>query len=296
VRPTEEPLTPAAQFKRAHSKPGLGQSALPDAAPVAPAAKLESEHRFSFSLRALLRRVPGRDTKSLADHLQGEAADAEIRPASWQRHDALVIIGALTLFALGASWYRVLTAPQLSTYSQLGLSMQRPTVFLPPRNVARVTERLAAVISRDQVSDRQPEIRGELPYHAEMQSAEEPINRLEVHIMRRPLYKNWRGALALGRASRYGETYWAGDSVEETIDNREWVKTTFRYAYIAHIGDVPKMATGIEYATLNGNLLYVVTFHGSDEEAERLAVLLAPTLSVDTDHPAAEPDKTRARP
>ena len=82
--------------------------------------------------------------------------------------------------------------------------------------------------------------------------------RLEVRIDHRPVYKNWRGALSLARVSRYGDTYWTANSLERSVGGREWVETQFRYAFTAYSGDSPKVATGIEYATLNGDLLYVL--------------------------------------
>ena len=47
------------------------------------------------------------------------------------------------------------------------------------------------------------------------------------------------------------------------------------------------MPTAIEYATINGRLMYVVTVHGDDKTVRRLEALLVPSLKVDPNHPAA---------
>ena len=109
----------------------------------------------------------------------------------------------------------------------------------------------------------------------------------ELRIDKRPGYNNLGAALSLARVSQYGEVYWAAESDDSTIGGRDWLRTRFHYAYKSIDADSPKVATGIEYATLNGGLVYVVTFHGSEKDAESLRALIAPTLAVDANHPAA---------
>jgi hypothetical protein len=212
------------------------------------------------------------------------------RPSGWLRHDVLVLIGALALLATGVLAYRSLTAPRLTEFSRFGLSLERPGTWLPPQAVPPPPSRLAVAAGAQTSSSdarKAPASGEELPYHVVFQSPLSPLARLEIRIDRRPTYGNLRGALGLARVSRYGEVYWAAESDEQTIDGRDWVRTRFQYAYKAGDGDSPKVATGIEYGTVNGNLVYVVTFHGSDAEAERLRALIAPTFAVDPNHPAA---------
>jgi hypothetical protein len=224
------------------------------------------------------------------DEEEGDG-EGDGRPSTWMRHDLLVLIGALALLASGVIAYRSLTAPRLTEFSRFGLSLERPGTWLPPQDVPPPPSRLAAAVGgKDGPPPEARKVRAPeegLPHHVVFQSPLSPLARLEIRIDRRPTYGNLRGALSLARVSRYGEVYWAAESDEQTIDGRDWVRTRFQYAYKAGDGDSPKVATGIEYGTVNGNLVYVVTFHGSDAEAERLRALIAPTFAVDPNHPAA---------
>jgi hypothetical protein len=214
------------------------------------------------------------------------------RPLAWQRHDLLVIAIALAVFAIGAAAQRRLAAPSLLAMDQLGLRLSRPSGWLPPRRVGRPVVGLAARTDAADTGDAglpdpdDPALAA-LPYHILIQSAVDPIARLEIRIAERPTTGNLRSALVLQRVSRHGEAHWAAESTDRTIGGRDWVRTEFRYTYKGSKTDAPRIASGIEYATINGRLLYTVTVHGSDETARRLEALLVPTLAVDANHPAA---------
>ncbi len=197
---------------------------------------------------------------------------------------------ALVLFAVGVVAQRRLSAPSLRPLDQLGLHIASPAGWLPPRRVGRPTGGLVArtgARERPRAGRRAPAAAG-LPYHIQIQSVLDPAARLEIRIAERPTTGNLRSALVLERVSRHGEALWAADSVDSTIGGRDWVRTAYRYAYKGSKSDAPRIATGIEYATINGRLLYAVTLHGrTDADARRLEALLVPTLAVDANHPAA---------
>jgi hypothetical protein len=198
--------------------------------------------------------------------------------------------------------YRSETAPRLVPFAEHGLTMSRPAGWFS-RVVPPSSSPLAAAIGN---AAPVAENAIGLLYHTEFQSPIDPLSRIEIEIARRPRYGNLRNALSLARVSRYGEMYWATEREREslsadrflsarpdkldsleTIGGRDWVRTRFRYAFIAGPVGSPQVATGIEYATLNGGLMYVVTFHGDDKEALRLSNLVAGTLGVDPNHPDA---------
>jgi hypothetical protein len=219
------------------------------------------------------------------------------RPLAWQRHDLLVVVVAVALFAGGVVGQHRLAAPSLSPFDQLGLHIGSPSGWLPARRVGRPAAGLVA--RAEKRGDREPEAAAPereaeqaapagLPYHIQIQSSLDPVARLEIRIAPRPTTGNLRSALVLERVSRHGEALWAAESADRTIGGRDWVRTAFRYAYKGSKTDAPRIATAIEYATINGRLLYTVTFHGaSGGDARRLEALLIPTLAVDANHPAA---------
>lgn len=114
---------------------------------------------------------------------------------------------------------------------------------------------------------------------------------MEILVSERPASGNLRSVLALARVARHGEAHWADESTDRTLAGRDWVRTTFRYTYRAGERDEPTIARAIEYATLNGRLMYVVTIHGDEESAAELEALVVPTLAVDPNHPAALGEK-----
>jgi hypothetical protein len=207
-------------------------------------------------------------------------------PTSRQNHDILVLAVVLVLFAGGVLLQRRLSTPALLPTNELGLHVSRPAGWLPARRVGAPTAGLAAP-DPDDARPRPADAAAGLPYHVVIQSALDPTARLEIRIAERPTTGNLRSALVLQRVSRHGEALWAADSADRTIGGRDWVRTAYRYTYKGSKTDAPRIATGIEYATINGRLLYTVTLHGSAATAPRLEALLVPTLAVDANHPAA---------
>jgi hypothetical protein len=234
-----------------------------------------------------------------------------------------VVVIALLLLAVGSYVYRGLSRTGSAEFRVRGLSFQRPVGFLPPTPVPRATSALAfanelgppladAGPPVDAGPDQSKGKRGDksvpgtdagpppppaipLPtttdtgYHVVYQAPADPLLRLEVRIEDQPLYNNLIGALGVYRSGRYGDTYWAADSRITNIGGRDWTRTKFSYAYRAGFHASPLVAHAVEYASLNSGLIYVVTFHGSPEQASELAERVAPTLSVRTAAPPNQP-------
>ncbi len=192
------------------------------------------------------------------------------RPTFHRRHDLAVLAIALTVLASGILISRSLVETAPRRFDRLGLRLNRPSVFLPPQLVSRPASEDAR-----------------LPYHVIYQAPSDPNLKLEVYADGRPALGNMAAALALHRASLYGDMVWLAGSEDVNIGGRVWLKSRYRYAYKADPFDSPRVATAIEAATLNGSLIYVVTLHGEDDSADELADFVIPTLAVDPNHAAA---------
>jgi hypothetical protein len=195
-------------------------------------------------------------------------------PGAIQRHDLIVVLFALILLAAGAISYRTQTAVERRPLELLGLHLDRPASLLPPRELGGPPTGVAGDGTL-------------LPYHVLYQSPGIAGLRLEIEIDERPSFSNLRAARALARASRFGEMLWTESSEDVKIRGRNWLRTDYVYAYKDHDFDSPKVNKAIELASLNGSLLYVVTAHGDPGAAEALAELVARSLAVDANHPAA---------
>lgn len=211
---------------------------------------------------------------------------AQQPPGPWQRYDLWVVLAALAVFAAGTLTHRSLTAPVTAPLARAGLVLDRPAGWLS-RPVAPPPSPLATAIGRDRAPRAPTAAAAALPYHVVFTSPRDPVDRLEVRIERRPAYDHLRGALALQRVARYGEHHWSAEVGNRSLGGRDWARTRFRYAYQSSKGDSPRIATGVEYALVSGTLLFVVTFHGTDASAVALEALVAPTLEIDANAPAA---------
>ena len=204
-----------------------------------------------------------------------EPPDPKLAPPTlFARHDLTVILLGLALLAAGSLAHRSLTAVTIDRLETLGLALDRPRALLPATAIPSTPAGEAGDGSA-------------LPYHVEYQSPTRSLLRLEILVEPRPTYNNLHAARALDRVSRYGEIYWSEPTESVKIGGRNWLRTQFRYGYKTNSFDSPDVATGVEFATLNGGLLYVVTSHGTPDEASELAALIEPTLTADANHPAA---------
>jgi S1-C subfamily serine protease len=119
-------------------------------------------------------------------------------------------------------------------------------------------------------------------YRAELTSTSAPTARIEVTIDRKPAWSNIVTGLDLDRRTRWGELYTLDDSSVRSIEDHQWLRTTYRFAHVADKGDVPRIDRAVEYATIDREQIYVITFFGTPLEIERIEDIVAPTLRVAT--------------
>ncbi len=203
---------------------------------------------------------------------------AQERPSVWWRYDVLVLIAAATILIVGGAIFRAASAPAMTAFERDGLRFQHPARFLPPADVALPKGPGLVFGSAPTPTTAAPADRGR--FHQSMQSAEFPLARLEVMIVPQPALRSVPTWLAFERRTRYGQFYWTAHSDKVTVGAREWFRTAFEYATSPTANDAPQVATGIEYATLNDGRLYVVTVHGTSQQARLLEDQIHPTLSV----------------
>lgn len=204
----------------------------------------------------------------------------------WQRHDLLVIVAALSLLAIGVAGERHLTDPDMRQVSRLGLGFAVPSGWPEPIAGEDLRGGLigATLIGADDGSepDRTSGLRNVV-----YTSPTDPSAGIEIRIAERSTEGSLRSSLALARIGQHGEALWAAPSVDQTIGGRDWVRTRYRYAFEFRGVDEPRVVTAVEYATINGALVYVVTLRGEPTATARLEHLIIPTLTVDANHPAA---------
>ena len=202
-------------------------------------------------------------------------AGTEVAREGYQRHDAAVVLVALLLIAVGGIVHRAMLRPPMQELDRHGLRFARNDAWLAPEPVPPAPPRL--------VRDAPPPPRaepGELPYHEVFTSALDPDVRLEVRIDARPAWSNVVTGLELERRNRYGELYSSDGGHTRSIAGHDWLRTTYRFAYAPEKGDEPRIGRAVEYATVDREQLYAVTFHGAPEQVEYLEELIAPTLRI----------------
>lgn len=209
---------------------------------------------------------------------EDEKEQKQKAPSFWRRHDLVVLGFALALLVIGALTIRTMTTPKLIRFSSEGLSFQRPTGWLPGREVKPTQGSLAQRGAGFQAATAPSK-----ENHRVYSSPHDPRRRIEVRIAPRPAYTNLRGSLSISRLNKYGEFYWVSESSDESINQRDWVRTQYRYAFKATKEGSPQIAKAVEYATLNDKRLYVVTVHGDVNEMGTLESSIAKSLRLETE-------------
>jgi S1-C subfamily serine protease len=194
---------------------------------------------------------------------------AELR-VHYQRLDGLVLVAALTIVIAASVAYRTLVTPPAVLFEERGLSFLRSSAWLPPEPVAPI----AARIHR---GDNLRPSKG-LPYHAAFESALEDDVRMEVQISEHPRWSNLVTGLEIERRTRWGELYRGEVSTARTIGGHDWLRTPFRHAFVGEKTKDPRVGTGLEYAGMDRDQLYVITFFGSPEQLAVLEKTVVPTL------------------
>jgi hypothetical protein len=202
-------------------------------------------------------------------------AGTEVAREGYQRHDAAVVVIALLLIIGGGFLHRRMLSPPLQTFDAHGLYFRRTAHWLPPEPVPPAPPRLV------RTADPPPKKPADaLPYHVEFTSSLDANVRLEVLIEARPTWSNIVTGLDLERRNRYGELYASDGGRTRSIAGHDWLRTSYRYAFAAEKGDEPRIGRAVEYATVDRDQLYAVTFHGSPSQIDYLEEKLAPSLRV----------------
>jgi S1-C subfamily serine protease len=202
---------------------------------------------------------------------------AELR-VHYQRHDLLVLLAAfIVIFIAGHLHDHLVTPPTVAfdPAGEHGLSFQHPRGWLsqvggtlPPPRIAHEVNPSESVV--------------DAPYHVELTSVTEPTARIEVLVDKKPAWSNIVTGLDLDRRTRWGELYALDDSSVRSVEDHQWLRTAYRYAHAPDKGDVPRIDHAIEYATIDREQLYVLTFFGTAGELDRLEDIVVPTLRVAT--------------
>jgi S1-C subfamily serine protease len=193
----------------------------------------------------------------------------------YRRQDGIVVALALAIVFVGGLVHRELVTPEQVAFREHGLSFQRSTAWLAPEETPLPPPRL---VPGTLPARPHP---GELPYHVVFTSALDAEARLEIRIEPRPPWSNLLTGLELDRRARFGELYAARPGQVRSIGDHEWLRTEYHYAYAPVAGDEPRIGHAVEYATVDPERLYVVTFHGTAGEIARMEDVTVASLHVD---------------
>ena len=194
----------------------------------------------------------------------------------YRRLDLFVIVAGLTIAAVASYVHRQLVSPATVEVAEHGLTFRRTTAWLAPDPVTPPTPRL---VRAGPAVKKKP---GDLPYHVIYTSSLDPDARLEVLVDERPPWSNILTSLELDRRTRFGELYHADPGQVRSIAGHDWLRTPYRYAYATEKGDEPLIGHAVEYATVDRERLYAVTFHGTHDQIARIEDDVAPSLRVES--------------
>ncbi|HTJ42740.1 MAG TPA: serine protease [Kofleriaceae bacterium] len=232
----------------------------------------EEEDSDEFDEDTAARRIGRRFMRATTDLVElGE----ELR-GQYRRHDGVVVALALVIVFVAAQVHRRLVTPEAIIKTEHGLTFARSTAWLTPESVPMPAPRLVPGITP--VRSRE----GALPYHVVFTSALDAESRLEILIDERPPWSNLLTGLELDRRTRYGELYAADSSQVRSVEGHDWLRTEYHYAFVPEVGDQPRIGHAVEYATVDREHLYVITFHGSPAQTERMEDVTAPSLRVES--------------
>jgi S1-C subfamily serine protease len=192
----------------------------------------------------------------------------------YQRLDGLVLVFA-SLIVFGAGFvHGRLVEPPLVPFEERGLRFQRTAAWLAPEPVGPIPPRL--------VRGPPPRRDDDSVYHVAFTSTVNPEARLEVFIDQQPSWSNIITGLELDRRTRWGELYKADPGEVRSIAGHDWLRTPFRFARAADKGDAPSIGRAVEYAAVDREQIYIVTFSGTPAQIERMEEVVVPTLRVES--------------
>ncbi|MBA3463080.1 MAG: trypsin-like peptidase domain-containing protein [Deltaproteobacteria bacterium] len=206
---------------------------------------------------------------------QRAATDLAELKTHYHRHDIFVLLLAFVIIVVAGRVHRGLVTPPTTAFSERGLVFEHSKTWLQPEPVTpyspRIVHELGATTAKPAAV-----------YHVAFTSSLDASARMEVLIDKKPAWSNIVTGLELERRTRWGELYTLDDSSVESIAGHDWLRTAFRYAHVAEKGDVPRVDSAVEYATIDRDQIYVITLYGSPRELDRIEGVVAPSLRVPT--------------
>ena len=200
---------------------------------------------------------------------------AELK-TQYHRHDILVLLLAFVIIIVAGQVHRGMVTAPTTKFSERGLTFEHSTTWLSPEPIPSPAPRIAYGLT-PQSPVAPPSL-----FHVLLTSSLDPDAKLEVLIDKKPAWSNIVTGLELDRRTRWGELYTLDDSSVRSIAGHDWLRTAYRYAYVADKGDVPRVGRAIEYATIDREQIYVVTVFGGEPELARIEGVVAPSLRVPT--------------
>ncbi|MBP9086820.1 MAG: trypsin-like peptidase domain-containing protein [Kofleriaceae bacterium] len=197
---------------------------------------------------------------------------AELR-VQYHQHDIFVLLFAVGIMIAAGRLHRRMVTPPVKQFSERGLSFNRSTAWLNPEPVAPVAARL--------LRTWEPPAKPATAYHVAFTAMADAAH-FEVFIDDAPPWSNVVTGLEIDRRTRWGELYALTGSKVIAIKGHDWLRTEYTYAHATEHGDAPTVDSAVEYATVDRERIYVVSFFGSSNAIAAMESVTAPTLQVES--------------
>jgi len=255
-----------AQIDRAASQAGLAPPR-PDDPALADDAAEDGLDPVAIAMAAITR---------LRDRARTDLAGLRVH---YHRHDILVLVAAFVLLVVAGRVHARLVTTSTVPFDPAGahgLSFEHSRGWLTAAGGPLPSPRIAHEVAP---SGARPSA---TLYRVELTSTIDPTARIEVMIDKKPGWSNIVTGLDLDRRTRWGELYTLDDSSVRSVEDHQWLRTAYRFAHALDKGDVPRIDRAVEYATIDREQIYVITFFGTPAEIDRIEEVVAPTLRVAT--------------
>jgi hypothetical protein len=218
---------------------------------------MTKEHKPSEADAKFDARRAAQERERLAADAAAEQVTRPPRQSWFLEHDGLVTAVAVVLLFVSWFSYRKVTEQKSATFDRQGLTFTYPAGWFP--------------------NDPTPDA---FPVNVSF-AAVEPTTKVEVRISKKPAFDGpIESVLDLYRSRQYGELYRKFTTEKRTVAGKEWLRSDFSYAFKKSDDDTPRVAWGVEYATMNNENLYVVTMHGPEDKVKGLEHDVLGTLSL----------------
>jgi S1-C subfamily serine protease len=264
----------AALDRATQARPALDRVTQPRPAVVPPDAATDDTYEDDGELDPVA--IAAAAIARLRDRARTDLAELRVQ---YHRHDGLVIVFAFAIIIATGWLYGRLVTPPTELFEPgraHGLTLVRPQGWLSSPGDAYPAPRIAHELAPPTGKP------SETLYRVELTSPIDPTARIEVLVDKKPAWSNIVTGLDLDRRTRWGELYTLDDSSVRSIEDHQWLRTAYRFAHAPEKGDVPRIDRAVEYATIDREQLYVLTFFGTPGEIARAEELVAPSLRVAT--------------